>query len=83
MAADVAHARTAGYRGYKMKIGNIPQACTVAFCSDVPLRASFDDDIARVRAAREALGSDRNLMVDANTSLSGRWLCAMLMLSNP
>ena len=38
----------------------------------MPLRISFEEDLARVRAAREAVGGDRNLMVDANTSLSSR-----------
>ena len=71
-AADVAGARTAGYRGYKMKIGNIPQAVHYGVLDAVPLRHSFDEDLARVRTAREAIGGDRNLMVDANTSLSPR-----------
>ena len=69
-AADVAKARTAGFRGYKMKIGNIPQVIHGGVLHDVPLRMRFDEDMARVRAAREAIGGDRNLMVDANTSLS-------------
>ena len=71
-AADVATARTQGFRGYKMKIGNIPQAVHYGVLHDVPLRLSFDEDMARIRAAREAIGSDRNLMVDANTSLTPR-----------
>lgn len=71
-AADVATARSAGYRGYKLKIGNIPQAVHYGVLTDVPLRLSFDDDMARIRIAREAIGSDLNLMVDANTSLSPR-----------
>jgi L-alanine-DL-glutamate epimerase-like enolase superfamily enzyme len=72
LQADVTRAREAGYRGYKMKIGNIPQVVHGGVLSDVPGRLSFTDDIARVAAAREALGPDLNLMVDANTSLSGR-----------
>jgi len=72
LASDVAAARKAGFRGYKMKIGNIPQVVHGGVLSDVPLRRTFDEDIARVRAAREAIGADRNLMVDANTSLSAR-----------
>ena len=71
-SADVAHARAAGYRGYKMKIGNIPQVVHAGVLHDVPLRIGFEEDMARVRTAREAIGSDRNLMVDANTSLSSR-----------
>jgi D-arabinonate dehydratase/D-galactarolactone cycloisomerase len=70
-AADVASARAAGYRGYKMKIGNIPQAVHYATLEG-SLRLSFDADVSRIRAAREAIGSERNLMVDANTSLSSR-----------
>jgi D-galactarolactone cycloisomerase len=72
LAADVTRAREAGYRGYKMKIGNIPQVVHGGLLGDVPGRLSFADDIARVAAAREALGPDLNLMVDANTSLSAR-----------
>jgi D-arabinonate dehydratase/D-galactarolactone cycloisomerase len=72
LSADVAAARAAGYRGYKMKIGNIPQVVHGGVLSDVPLRGNFDDDLARVRAARDAIGTDRDLMVDANTSLSAR-----------
>jgi L-alanine-DL-glutamate epimerase-like enolase superfamily enzyme len=70
LAADVARARAAGYRGFKMKIGNIPQVIHGSVLGDVPDRLSFTGDIARVEAARAALGPDLNLMVDANTSLS-------------
>jgi L-alanine-DL-glutamate epimerase-like enolase superfamily enzyme len=70
LAADVARARAAGYRGFKMKIGNIPQVIHGGVLGDVPDRLSFTGDIARVEAARAALGPDLNLMVDANTSLS-------------
>jgi D-galactarolactone cycloisomerase len=72
LAADITRARAAGYRGYKMKIGNIPQVVHGGVLSEVPLRISFEEDMARVRAAREAVGGDRNLIVDANTSLSSR-----------
>lgn len=72
LAADVARARAAGYRGYKMKIGNIPQVVHAGVLSEVPLRIGFEDDMARVQVAREAAGGDRDLMVDANTSLSSR-----------
>jgi D-galactarolactone cycloisomerase len=71
-AADVAKARAAGFRGYKMKIGNIPQAVHYGVLPDVPMRVSIEDDLKRVVAAREAIGSDRNLMVDATTSLTPR-----------
>jgi D-arabinonate dehydratase/D-galactarolactone cycloisomerase len=71
-AADVSRARAEGFRGYKMKIGNIPQTVHSGVLWDAELRCSFDDDLARVRTAREALGSGLNLMVDANTSLSSR-----------
>lgn len=70
-ANDVKAAAQAGYRGYKMKIGNIPQVIHVGVLGDVPMRGSFDDDLKRIRIAREAIGH-RNLMVDANTSLSSR-----------
>jgi D-arabinonate dehydratase/D-galactarolactone cycloisomerase len=68
-ASDVAKAHAAGYRGYKMKIGNVPQALHAGVLDDVPLRRSVDEDFVRMRAAREAIGSDRDLMCDANTSL--------------
>jgi D-galactarolactone cycloisomerase len=70
-ASDVAAAAKAGFRGYKMKIGNVPQVVHGGVLQDVPMRGSFEDDVKRVSTAREALG-DRNLMVDANTSLSSR-----------
>lgn len=70
-AADVGAAVKAGYRGYKMKIGNVPQVVHGGVLDDVPLRRSFEEDVERIKAAREALG-DRNLMVDANASLSSR-----------
>lgn len=68
---DVAAAARAGYRGYKMKVANIPQAVHAGVLTDVPLRGEFDHDVKRIEVAREALGP-RNLMVDANTSLSSR-----------
>lgn len=71
-AADVAKARAAGYRGYKMKIGNIPQAAHYGVIEEVPMRGSIAEDLKRVAAAREAIGGDRNLMVDATTSLTAR-----------
>src|SRR3546814_5567421 len=70
--ADIARAREEGFRGYKMKIANVSQVVHGGVLADVPLRHSFDDDMARIRAAREAIGTERNLMVDANTSLSSR-----------
>ena len=71
-ARDVAKARSAGFAGYKMKIGNVWQAAHYGVIHDVPLRCSIDDDLKRVAAAREAIGGDRNLMVDATTSLTAR-----------
>jgi D-arabinonate dehydratase/D-galactarolactone cycloisomerase len=71
-AADVAKARAAGYRGYKMKVGNVPQVVHGGVLEAVPLRRSIPEDFARMRAAREAIGADRNLMCDANTSLNVR-----------
>jgi D-arabinonate dehydratase/D-galactarolactone cycloisomerase len=68
-AADVARARSAGFRGYKMKIGNVRQATHAGVIRDVPMRGSIADDIRRVAAAREAIGADNDLMVDATTSL--------------
>ena len=68
-AAVVARARDQGFRGFKMKIGNIAQ---VNHHEDVPLRHSFEEDVARIAAAREAIGDDRNLMVDANCALNPR-----------
>jgi L-alanine-DL-glutamate epimerase-like enolase superfamily enzyme len=70
-AADVSAAVKAGYRGYKMKIGNIPQVVHGGVLHDVPRRGSFEDDLQRIRTARQALG-EGSLMVDANASLSSR-----------
>jgi D-arabinonate dehydratase/D-galactarolactone cycloisomerase len=55
-----------------MKIGNIHQAVHYGVLDSVPLRLSFDQDIERIKAARDAIGADRNLMVDGNTSLTPR-----------
>ena len=67
-ADDVAKARTAGFRGYKMKVGNVREAAHQRVIRDVPLRGSIEDDLRRVAVAREAVG-DGYLMVDATTSL--------------
>jgi D-galactarolactone cycloisomerase len=72
LANDVAKARTAGYRGYKMKVGNISSAVHAGVLSETPLRVTLEEDFARVRAAREAIGGDRDLMCDATTSLDAR-----------
>jgi len=69
-AAEVAKARAAGFCGYKMKIGNVWQAVHHGVIRDVPMRCSIEDDLKRVAAAREAIGNDRDLMVDATTSLT-------------
>ena len=71
-AKDVAKARSSGFRGYKMKIGNVWQAAHYGVIRDVPMRGSIEDDLKRVAVAREAIGGDRNLMVDATTSLTAR-----------
>ena len=72
LAADVAEARAAGHRGYKMKVGNIASAVHARVLDGTPLRVTMEEDFARVRAAREALGGDHDLMCDANTSLDAR-----------
>jgi len=68
-AARVGEARSDGFRGYKMKIGNIAE---VPRHEEVPFKVTFDEDIERLSAAREAIGSDRDLMADANCSLTPR-----------
>ncbi|KJS10542.1 MAG: 2-oxo-3-deoxygalactonate 6-phosphate aldolase [Hoeflea sp. BRH_c9] len=72
LAADVSAARAAGYRGYKMKVGNIASAVHAGVLHDTPLRVTMKEDFVRVRAARDALGSDLDLMCDATTSLDAR-----------
>src|SRR5262249_36310407 len=72
LAADVAKARHEGFLGYKMKVGNIDAAIHARVLHETPLRVSFADDIARVRAAREAIGSGNDLMCDATTSLDAK-----------
>lgn len=69
LAHDIGKARGEGYLGFKMKVGNIAGAIHARTLHETPLRATFDQDIARVAAAREALGPDLDLMCDATTSL--------------
>jgi D-arabinonate dehydratase/D-galactarolactone cycloisomerase len=71
-AADVSQARAAGYLGYKMKVGNMASAVHAGVLHETPMRVSFAEDIARVEAAREALGPELDLMCDATTSLDAR-----------
>lgn len=52
LAAELTGFVAAGYRAVKMKVGGAP----------------FPEDVARVRAAHEALGPDIQLMVDANNA---------------
>jgi L-alanine-DL-glutamate epimerase-like enolase superfamily enzyme len=52
LAKELAGFVAAGYRGVKMKVGGAP----------------LEEDVARVRAAREAIGSGVRLMVDANNA---------------
>lgn len=54
LAAEMAHFVDSGYRAVKMKVGGAP----------------FAEDVARVRAVREAIGDDVSLMVDANNAWS-------------
>lgn len=72
LAADVERARREGFLGYKMKVGNIEAAIHARVLHETPLRVSFAQDIARVRAAREAIGTDGDLMCDATTSLDAK-----------
>ncbi len=69
LANDVDQARRDGFLGYKMKVGNIAGAIHADTLHETPLRVSFDEDIARVRVVRKALGADLDLMCDATTSL--------------
>jgi D-arabinonate dehydratase/D-galactarolactone cycloisomerase len=69
LARDVSKARSEGYLGFKMKVGNIAGAIHARTLHETPLRVSFNQDIARVAAAREAFGPDLDLMCDATTSL--------------
>jgi D-galactarolactone cycloisomerase len=69
LARDIGKARGEGYLGFKMKVGNIAAAIHARALHETPLRVSFDQDIARVATAREALGPDLDLMCDATTSL--------------
>jgi D-arabinonate dehydratase len=52
LGAEMQRFVAAGYRAVKMKIGGAP----------------FAEDVARVRAAREAVGPDVQLMIDANNA---------------
>jgi D-arabinonate dehydratase/D-galactarolactone cycloisomerase len=72
LASDVASARRKGFLGYKMKVGNISAAIHARVLHGTPLRVSVAEDLARVRAAREAIGPDNDLMCDATTSLDAK-----------
>ena len=52
LAAEMTYFVEAGYRAVKMKIGGAP----------------FAEDVERVRAARDAIGPDVKLMIDANNA---------------
>ena len=52
LAAEMTHFVDAGYRAVKMKVGG----------------ASLAEDVERVRAARDAVGPDVKLMIDANNA---------------
>jgi len=52
LAAELTGFVQAGYRAVKMKVGGAP----------------FAEDVARVRAARDAVGPDIQLMIDANNA---------------
>ncbi|MGN6548695.1 MAG: mandelate racemase/muconate lactonizing enzyme family protein [Pararhizobium sp.] len=69
LAADVAKARSLGYHAFKMKVGNIPAAVHSGVIPSTSTRIGFAEDIARVAAAREAIGEGGELMCDATTSL--------------
>lgn len=69
LADDVGRAREEGYLGFKMKVGNIAGAVHARTLHETPLRVTFREDIQRVKAARQALGPDLDLMCDATTSL--------------
>jgi D-galactarolactone cycloisomerase len=69
LMADVSYARDVGYLGYKMKVGNIAGAIHARTLHETPLRVTFEEDIERVRSARQALGPALDLMCDATTSL--------------
>jgi D-galactarolactone cycloisomerase len=71
-ARDVGQAKAAGYRGYKMKVGNIAAAVHARVLDGTPLRVTLQQDIERVEAARDALGPDLDLMCDATTSLDAK-----------
>ena len=78
---DVAAARKAGYLAYKMKIGNIDRAIHARTLHETPLRVTFAEDIARVAAAREAIGADGELMCrrhDIARCQDGDGLCRRL-----
>ena len=72
LADDISAARGAGYQAYKMKVGNIHRTVHAKTLHETPLRVSFAEDLRRVSAAREAIGSDGELMCDATTSLDSK-----------
>lgn len=70
LAAELKSYTDMGFDTVKMKVGRTYTPMNPCALSDSPdeCTLSFADDIARVEAAREAVGSKVNLMVDANAA---------------
>lgn len=65
-----------GFRAVKMKIGRLPEISASSLRvmpSGDKCGVTFEEDIARVRAVREAVGNDVDILVDSNNSWDLRY----------
>ncbi len=71
LAEEVGTYAAKGFRGVKIKVGRNPEVMT-NLLHDMPepgyATASLDEDIERVRLARQAIGKDVGLAIDANNA---------------
>lgn len=65
-----------GFKAVKMKIGRLPEisaSCLRVMPGGELYTTTFEEDIARVRAVREAVGDDIDVLIDANNSWDIRY----------
>lgn len=73
LAAEVASYAERGFRGVKIKVGRQPDALLnplVHMDATDYATVSFEEDVARVRAARRAIGRNVMLAIDANNAFT-------------
>jgi L-alanine-DL-glutamate epimerase-like enolase superfamily enzyme len=70
LAEEIAEQVEAGFRAVKIKVGRnpaVPLSPLAAVADNEFCAHTFEQDVARVTAVRERIGSDVELMVDANS----------------